>query len=396
MPRRAKGPRLWLQPARRDAKGKVTESAVWCIRDGGTKLSTGVGPGEDQGPPVPAQNALRDYLVQKSTPRPRDRDPSEVEIATVIAIYIEDVAPRHARPDATSDRLEQILKHFAGKTLDYLNMTTCGEYVKARGKQAAARRELEDLRAAVRHHWKSGLCTSLVPVVLPDKGEARERWLTRDEAAELLWTAWRLRQTFRGKPTEWERAKHLAHFILVGLYTGTRAGAICGAALAPEVGRGWVDTENGVFYRRAIGKAKTKKRQPSVRVPPRLLAHIRRWKRLKLIRHSLIEWQGEPVKRVNKGFAAVVKEAKLKDVSPHILRHTAITWQAQLGVPPHEICGFFGITMKVFEEVYGHHHPDFQSNAVNAFNRTRQLPDRMNATKREQPTAKVLKIGGNS
>lgn len=395
MPRPAKGPRLWLQPARRDAKGKVIEPAVWCVRDGPVKRSTGVGDVQSGSPPQAAQDELRDYLNAKATPRIRDRDPDQVSIANVVGIYAEDIAPKHARPDDTGDRLKRILTHFEGKTLDYLNMTTCDEYVKARGAQAAARRELEDLRAAVRYHWKKGLCTVLMPVVLPDKGEARERWLTRKEAAHLLWTAWRLRQKFRGNLTQWERAKHIARFILVGLYTGTRAGAICGAAMAPTEGRGWVDTENGVFYRRAIGRRKTKKRQPSIRIPPRMLAHIRRWKRLKISRHSLIEWQGETVIRVNKGFAAVVTEAKLKDVHPHILRHTAITWQAQLGVPPHEICGFFGITMKVFEEVYGHHHPDFQSNAVNALSRPRQKPDRYAATEREQTSAKVLKIGGN-
>jgi hypothetical protein len=65
--------------------------------------------------------------------------------------------------------------------------------VGARGHKAAARRELEDLRAAVRHHWEAGLCTALTPVVLPENGEARERWLTRAEAARLIRAAWRLR-----------------------------------------------------------------------------------------------------------------------------------------------------------------------------------------------------------
>jgi integrase len=256
--------------------------------------------------------------------------------------------------------LTRIGTYFSGHTLDYLNMATCAAYVKARGKQAAARRELEDLRAAVRHYWKLGLVTHSVPVVLPDKGEARDRWLTRKEAAHLLRTAMHRPKT-----------RHLAHFILVGLYTGTRAGAICGAAMEPTEGRGWVDLEHGVFYRRAIGRKKTNKRQPSIRIPPELLAHIRRWKRRNWCRHSLIEWHGEPVMRVSKGFAALARDAGFHDVSPHILRHTAITWQAQEGVPPHEICGFFGITMKMFEDVYGHHHPDFQTNAVNAMRNRR-------------------------
>jgi hypothetical protein len=62
-------------------------------------------------------------------------------------------------------------------------------------------------------------------------------------------------------------------------------------------------------------------------------------------------------------------------------------------VPPHEICGFFGITLEVFERAYGHHHPDYQSNAVNAFNRTRQKPDRISKTEREQAGANIVNLG---
>src|SRR5262249_27386345 len=83
-----------------------------------------------------------------------------------------------------------------------------------------------------------------------------------------------------------------------------------------------------------------------------------------------IEWNGEPVRRINKAFRSVRQAAGLgPDVVPHTLRHTAITWQAQLGVPIHEICGFFGITPEMFDRVYGHHHLDYQANAVNALSR---------------------------
>jgi integrase len=240
------------------------------------------------------------------------------------------------------------------------------------------------------------LCTGITPVVLPEKGNPRERWLTRSEAARLLLAAWRLRQKWRDRPSDRATAQHVARFIIAGLHTGTRAAAICGAALRPTVGRGWIDAEHGVFYRQPSGKKRTKKRQPSIRMPPRFLAHVRRWVRLRLAMNFLIEWEGQPVKRINKAFRAAVRAAGLgKDVTPHTLRHTAITWQAQLGVPVHEICGFFGITREVFEEVYGHHHPDYQSNAVNALSRPRQKPDRYPATKREQTASKVVKLAGN-
>jgi hypothetical protein len=42
-------------------------------------------------------------------------------------------------------------------------------------------------------------------------------------------------------------------------------------------GRSYVDLDRGIFYRKAIGKRTTKKRQTPAPIPPRLLAHLRRW-----------------------------------------------------------------------------------------------------------------------
>jgi hypothetical protein len=41
--------------------------------------------------------------------------------------------------------------------------------------------------------------------------------------------------------------KHLARFILIGLYTGTRAGAIASASPRREQGRSFVDLDAGIF-----------------------------------------------------------------------------------------------------------------------------------------------------
>jgi integrase len=337
MPRRSKGPRLWLQPARKDQNGNIIEQSVWVIRDGSVKRSTGCGPREIE----QATGKLRDYLNERPTQRIGDRDPSAVVIADVIAIYSEDVVPTHARPKETAARLSNVLDFMGGQTLSYLNKTSCAAYVKHRGGKAIARRELEDLRAAIRHHWEAGLCNALTPVVLPKRGEGRERWLTRKEAAHLLRTARRLRQMQFGKETERATAQHVAQFILIGIYTGTRAGAICGAALdQPTIGRSWIDLENSIFYRQAIGRRKTKKRQTPVRLPPRLLAHLRRWKRKRISICSVIEWNGEPVKRINKAFRSVRRAAGFgDDVVPHTLRHTCATWLAQRGVPTWEAAG---------------------------------------------------------
>src|SRR5262249_37879466 len=165
MPRQSKGARLWLQPARRDQHGYIIEQAVWCIRDGGIKRSTGFRQGERP----EAERALAEYISNKyRAPRISQRDPAAVKIADVVAIYADDVAHKHARPKETAARLDRILDSFGDKTLADINTKSCVEYVSSRGKQAAARRELEDFRAAIRHHWEAGLCATLPPLVAPD------------------------------------------------------------------------------------------------------------------------------------------------------------------------------------------------------------------------------------
>lgn len=378
MPRRSKGPRLWLQPERRRSDGTL-ERAIWVIRDGAIKRSTGAGSRQL----AKAETAFADYILAKSrVTRLSNRDPSQVGIADVIAIYSDDIAANHTRPLETAARLGRILDYFGGKTLAYVNKATCGDYTRSRGKQAAARRELEDLRAAIRHHWEAGLCSSLTPVVLPDRGQSRTRWLTRGEAAHLLWSARAV-------------GHHVARFVLVALYTGTRAGAVCGAALRPTEGCGWIDLEHGVFYRRAAGKAETKKRQPPVRLPPRLLAHLRRWKRLRFSSRFAVEYHGRAVLRINKAFRSARAIAGLgPDVTPHTLRHTCATWLAQAGVPTWEAAGFLGMTAEMFERTYGHHHPDHQSRAVNAFNRAPTATDRIDVNETRRAASNVVKLAG--
>jgi len=256
---------------------------------------------------------------------------------------------------------------------------------------------VEDLRSAVRHPWKAGMCLALTPVVLPPRSESRVRWLRRAEAARLLLATYRYREVQKGFATGRRSLAHVARFILVGLYTGTRASAICSAALSPTPGKGWVDLEAGVFYRRAIGRRETNKRQTPVRIPPRLLCPLRRWARLGISERYVVEWNGGPVKRINKGFRSARRLAGLgEDVVPHALRHTCATWLAQRRVPIHEICGFLGMTRETFERVYGHHHPDFQASAVNALSALPgQISDRYVGPKRERTLPNVVKLHGN-
>ncbi|MFB6451241.1 site-specific integrase [Bradyrhizobium tunisiense] len=273
-------------------------------------------------------------------------------------------------------RIERLNEYWGGTILAQVNAQTCAGYVRHRGSQGGARRDLETLRAAINHHAKEGFHRGVVRVSLPPKGEARDRWLTRKEAAALIWHCWRHREkqtihsgSSKGAPVATNRRplRHIARFILIGLYTGTRAGAIATASPYAMPGRSYVDLEHGIFYRKAIGKRTTKKRQTPAPIPPRLLAHLRRWWNRKLIAECFVEFNGKPVASVKKGFKTAVGLAGLPGrVTPHTLRHTAATWLMQRGVPIWEAAGFLGMSPEVLQDTYGHHHPDFLQGAATA------------------------------
>lgn len=375
MPRPTKGARLYQQPASYDAAGRLVDRACWVIRDGSRKIRTGCGIDE-----VPAaEDALRRYLLAKYDPaaaaKAQGDDPL---IADIVALYIDQRAEKQARPQELRNRMARVLKWWGTKRCSDVKPSTCEAYAKYRGGEGSARRELEDLRAALRLAWKERIVTHPIPVVLPPPGIPRERWLTRDEVAALLWAAWRLREKQKRVRTEGHNggpaletarftARHVARFILVALYTGTRAGAVCAAAIRPTVGHGYVDVERGLFYRRPPGTRETKKRTPPVGLDIRLQAHLRRWRDKGLSKSFVVEWNGQPVERVHKAFRAAREAAGLgPDVTPHILRHTAATWGMQNGADPYALAGMLGMTLEVLQDVYGHHHPDHNRAAAAA------------------------------
>ena len=371
MPRRSKGPRLWLRKERRGKSGRIVQNATWVILDtinGRREESTGCGVDDRAG----AERALAEYLARKHLTQVSkdERDPANIPIADVLALYARDIAGNHARPRETAQRITALLAFFGDKMLGQINGALCRNYVRTRTTDAAARRELEDLRAAINHHRREGLCSKIIEVVLPSQHPARDRWLTRSEAARLIWAAWRYREKQKGLETDRRPRQHIARFILVALYTGTRASAVCGAALEPIPGHGWIDLKRGVFYRRPAGKVETKKRQPPVPLPGRLLAHLRRWKRNGQRYASGVDQA--PIKRISKAFAHAVEDAKLgPDVMPHTLRHTAATWLMHSATDVWAAAGYLGMTVEMLSARYGHHHPDHLSSARTAFERMR-------------------------
>lgn len=255
----------------------------------------------------------------------------------------------------------------------------------------AARRDLEDLSAAI-GYWAAEHPLLMRPKVwLPEKPESPRDALSRDQAARLLKAAmgWRLKDgkwVRLSKSAQLNRA-HLRRFILIGLYTGTRPGVIPKLLWNESATQAYVALDDGTIYRRGKGeKDHRTKRRPLVRLPPRLIAHMTRWRTAdaKLLRDggegeasipitTVLHHGGRPLAgKVRRSFEACVRDAGLPDgITPHWMRHTCATWLLEGGASLWDAAAYAGMTTATLEKCYGHHRPDHQSGARRALGGTR-------------------------
>ena len=142
------------------------------------------------------------------------------------------------------------------------------------------------------------------------------------------------------------------------------------ASFEKEEGRRYVDVDRGLFYRTWQGEhVPANKRAPVQRIPARLLAHLRRWRRMGA--KYVCEYQGRAADP-KKAFARLVKLVfpdSDKRVVRHTFRHTAATWLMQRAADKLETAGYLGMTLKTLETTYGHHHPDHQSSVGDALSK---------------------------
>jgi integrase len=334
---------------------------MWVILDGARHFPTGCAESEI----AEAERKLAQHVANKYVSPRRERDIEDISIADVLNVYFDDSYARQANQRTFEGRIKRLNEFWGHRVLADVNGETCREYCRSANSKGGARRDLEDLRAAINHHNKEGFHRGVVRVTLPERGRPRERWLTRSEVAKLLWTCWRYREVqtiHRGsnKGVVQETAKHplrhLVPFILISVYTGSRSGAVLRASTGRGPDRSHMDLENGVFYRLPDGARPTRKRQPPIPISERLLAHLRRWVRLapkKRPKNFFVEWDDKPVASVKTAFASAIRLAELPGkVVPHTLRHTAATWLMQSGVPQWEVGGYLGLTTEMIEQVY--------------------------------------------
>ena len=335
MPRKSQGARLYER-----------SNGIFAIRDGAKFISTGT---RDR---RTAEAALARYIAERDRPTGGPTTPEKMTVAMALAIYGEKHAPTVRAPERIAYAIKALVPILGDLPVASINGGVCRRYAETRAKAAGTvRKELGVLQAAINFAYSEGYLTGTRKVRLPEKAAPRDRWLTRDEAARLIWAAYRS-----------PKGKHLVRFILVALYTGTRSEAILGLQFMPNTAGGWVDTDKGMMHRRGVGQAETNKRTPPAPIPRPLLAHLRRWEREGA--RYIVQVGGQRVASVKTVWKRVLAEAGIEHCTRHDLRHTAITWAMQRGMDPWLAAGFFGVTMDVLERTYAHHDPNHLRDAA--------------------------------
>jgi integrase len=416
--RKAKPPRLWFRE----------DEGCWVILDraGGKRrqIRTGCGRDNIDG----AAKALEKHIGSLHTTTIGATDPRSLAVADVLTFYEGLKRPKSedaralAQHDLLLIRLLDLNAFFGSSMVADIKAQLCRDFAdwstgtpnennKRKGIAArastvsgqTARRRLEDLRAALNAYHAEYVLSVVPKITLPTKSEGRHRWLTRNEAARLLGAA--LGYVWDGAPERrtWMRRENgtllrrerwiirrrqpAARFILIGLYSARREETIRRTQWVATTTHPWMNLDGMVYLGRGAAEARTKKRRPPAKIATRLRPHLLRWRGLDMkrsaeLRKTGLMEDGEQIRfivhrthdgqplagKIRSAWEGILEDAGLhEDVVRHTLRHTAATWLMQQGTDLWEAAGWLGMTVEQLEENYGHHHPDFQNEAAQAF-----------------------------
>jgi len=319
-----KGHRLWKHP-----------NGYWYILYGPRlkrHFSTGT---KDQ--------AQAELIVSQFAAGAKEVAKNSVTVDVLLSRYYRDRLPEVRSPNAIKFAVRALESRLGPFRPFDLLPAVIKRYARERGaSDGTILREIGVLRAAlawaVENQWLAAapIISNPVKVPLP-----RERWITRGEADRLLAAC---------------HQPHLRLFVLLGLMTVARTSAILEAK--------WdqIDWEQ---RRIDYGPGHGNKRRAVVPLNDGIYDALLSAKRLASSDY-IVAHNGRAITTIKTSFAAACERAGLKDVTPHILRHTGATWMAIAGVPIDEIARMLGDSVKTTEHVYAKHSPEYLRRAAAA------------------------------
>lgn len=311
-----------------------------------------------------AEAQFRAFLTERSRPERRGlQEPHEVMVGDLLAIYADEKAAGGPSAKTIAIHIGYLADFFGDILVSSITPATIKGYCEARRckkigaddpvRRAAMkspgdstlRRELVTLVAAMGYAVKNNRLTRAPIIALPPSAPRRDRWCTPEEVLRLL------------EATKGPQRAHLRMFILLALATAGRRAALT------EMRWVQVDLVNGEINLNPPGRAQTTKGRPRVPLDPWMLEALQAQQQ-QARTPFVIEFKGERVLSIAKGFRSLAASAGMPDITPHVLRHTVGTWAAQAGKPIGHIAWLLGHSETATTEIYKHQHPDFIKDTV--------------------------------
>jgi len=306
------------------------------------------------------QAAARRFLAEFKAGRAAPLIPAAPTLGAILDGYEAERAP-HTHSPTLKYCCAALRRHLADLPADLLNKEQVRAYVAARRKEGAggaparrARREISDgtlirelgaLRAALAWAVHENWIPTAPHVERPHAPPPRDRWLTRDEAARLLAAT---------------VAPHARLFIALALHTAARSGAILQLT--------W-DRVNLTARTIDMGASRGRKRRARHLPINDALRPLLEVAAAAATTQWVIEHGGAPVASIKTAFRAAATRSGIAGVTPHTLRHTAVTWMVQADVPLPMVAAYAAMSQQMVERVYGHHSPDWMRRAAEALSR---------------------------
>lgn len=247
---------------------------------------------------------------------------------------------------ASHDRMvwawARLKDHFGALRPDQVTREKCRAYVEKRRRRGRGdntiRKELTTLRSALRWHDRN--TTAIVE--MPAMPTPREVFIDRAQF-QLLHDA--------------AKAPHIKLYLLLAWFTAGRKEAILSLTWEQiDFKRGVVDLGAGVGNK---GRAKP----PMSQTLKTALIESKKG----AVTDYVVEWAGDRVKSIRKGFDKAAEAAGLEGITPHDLRRSAARTMIEKGIPMSEVSQYLGHTStSVTEKVYGRFSPDYLRRAAEA------------------------------
>lgn len=346
---------------------RQTRLGLWEIRwteDGKTRFkSTGT---RDK---TTAEQALKRHVAEWHSPPP----PSDPLLSDLISRYRRDHLPKvvsQRTQREALDKIEEKLGSYRPLELTDNAMATYAKWRKAQPKWGRAGepgvsdgtviREVNALRGVLGWAARNRLISERVPLRSPVKmPEGRDRHLTWDEVSRLL--------------KEAKDTPHLELFIRIALATAARKSAVLELTWDQIH---WPDTTTPTRFRRGpgdeydyeslatgmsidLGRGVGNKRRAIVPIGDNAPLYRALRKAQKTAKTEyVIEFRGKQIEDVKTALAAACTAAKVPDCSPHVLKHTSISWMVAKGIPFGVITKITGTSTATLEKHYSHLSPE--------------------------------------